>query len=155
MIFRVYPSYIFAPITIAVLFLILFCWFLISAIQQAQNGTARVNLLLRTLIALILPSIMFVSMLYIALFMYSKQILVNDQSLITQSLFNKMEIPWKDISSINGNFILTTRLGLFSENNYAWMDVKMQSGEINHISLRFIANTRVLEEFIREKVPYQ
>ena len=153
MIFRVYPSYVFAPISLTVLFSVLFCWFLISAIQQAKKTNRRKNLLLRTMIALMLPSIMILTTLFVALYMHAKQIEVDDHSLIIHSLFNRKEIAWKDIASVDGNFTLTTRLGLINKNSYAWMDVRTRSGEIIHISLRFLANTRRLEDFVRKKIP--
>jgi len=149
----VYPAYTIVPAAMFAVFFLLAAWFIISAINQAQKATSPQHLLMRITVALIIPVIVMGATLFIFLYMNAKRIEVDDQFLRTYTLFDSKEIAWKDVSSIDANFTLTTRLGLTGKNSYAWIDLQMRSGETVHISLRFLAGTSELEGYIRQKFP--
>lgn len=155
MIFRVYPLYIVVFFAFFGVSLLLFAWFISSAIRQARKGTRKPHFFLRTVVALLAPITLMALTFFASLYLNTKRIEVDSHALRAYTLFDEKEVIWSDVASVDANFVFSSLLGMPGGDRslYAWIDFRKSSGEMVHVSLRFMGDIWQLENFIRQQVP--
>ena len=81
----------------------------------------------------------------------SKRVIVKDETIRQRSLFQTKELRWKDVRSMNGNFVPGGRLGLKGRSRHAWAAFVTKDGETVYSSLRFIRAVHEIQDVIVER----
>jgi len=100
-----------------------------SRVRQARERPADKGLLWRRMIIGPLCLVISLALCLGTTYMLSRRVVVEDEGIRYRYFIEAQEVRWKDIRSMNGNFVPGGRLGLKGRNRYAWVAFVTNDGE--------------------------
>lgn len=137
---------------LSLLFSVIILVIVLVSASQKREGSLSNGLLWRRLFLSLILIFLFAGSFFGSIYVLSKKIVVDEESIMYYSLIERKEVQWLEIERMDGNFVPGSRLGLKGRGNYAWVDFITTNGETVHFSLRFIRGISELQTMIVQKL---